>query len=188
MLSDIVEQQQERDKEDPDMKAWTFVSIKVHQGPLSSNHPDSKGSFYNILVQWEDGSEKFEPLDVMIEDDPVSLGRYVEENDLLNTSGWKSLKRIISNKTRRQCMIYHAKQNKGPVYQFGIQVPCNVKEAYALDLKNGSTKWGHAMKSERDSLIEFNTFKDHGKIINVNGYKRIVDFVFAVKHDLRHKA
>jgi Reverse transcriptase (RNA-dependent DNA polymerase) len=44
------------------------------------------------------------------------------------------------------------------------------------------------MRSEIDSLNEFNTFKDHGKIVYVNGYKRIVvHFVFALKHDLRHK-
>jgi hypothetical protein len=45
------------------------------------------------------------------------------------------------------------------------------------------------MKSEIDSLNEFNTFKDHGKIAYVNGYKRIVvHSVFAVRHDMRHRA
>jgi hypothetical protein len=40
---------------------------------------------------------------------------------------------------------------------------------------------GDAMKSEIDSLNEFNTFKDHGKIAYVDGYERIV--VHLVKLD-----
>jgi hypothetical protein len=100
MLSDIVEHQQERDEEDPENKSWTFVSIKDHQGQLLSNHPDDKGSSFNVLVHWEDGLETFEPLDVMTKDDPVSLARYAE-NESINTSGWKRLKSITSNKSRQ---------------------------------------------------------------------------------------
>jgi hypothetical protein len=125
----------------------------------------------------------------MIKDDPVSLARYTEENDVLNTSGWKRLKSVASNKSRLLRMISQAKQNKGPVYQLGVQVPRNVKEAYALDMTIGNTKWGDAMKSEIDSLNEFSPFKDHRKVAYVNGYKPIVvHFVFAVKHDLCYKA
>jgi hypothetical protein len=57
--------------------------MKDHQGPLLRNHPNYNGSSYSILVQWENCSKTFEPLDVMIKDDPVSLARYAEENDLL---------------------------------------------------------------------------------------------------------
>jgi hypothetical protein len=35
---------------------WKFHCITSHQGPLSPNHPDySKGSQYNVLVEWETG-------------------------------------------------------------------------------------------------------------------------------------
>jgi hypothetical protein len=45
------------------------------------------------------------------------------------------------------------------------------------------------MKEEVNSLFAFSTFKDHGKISFLEGYKNIiVHFVFAVKYDLRHKA
>jgi hypothetical protein len=90
------------------------------------------------------------------------------------------MNRLI-NKTRRKPIT--------PTYQFGIQVPRNVKEAYALDAKNGNTKWQQAMQEEIESLNEYNTFQDKGKIKFLDEYKRIVvHFVFAVKHDLRHKA
>jgi Reverse transcriptase (RNA-dependent DNA polymerase) len=56
-----------------------------------------------------------------------------------------------------------------------------------LDKKNGNTKWQDAMQEEINSLLDYSTLK--GKIKYLRGYKNIhVHFVFAVKHDLRHKA
>jgi len=72
---------------------------------------------------------------------------------------------------------------------FGIQVPRTAKEAIEIDKKNGNTHWQDAMKAEISQLFEYETFKDKGYKVFVNGYKKIrVHFVFAVKHDLRHKA
>ena len=34
---------------------WKFKQITAHQGPLSSTHPDYKGSSYNLTVEWENG-------------------------------------------------------------------------------------------------------------------------------------
>jgi uncharacterized cupin superfamily protein len=53
-LSEIIERQHEAEQSDPD-RAWIFKGIKNHQGPMTSKHPDYKGSAYNVLVQWEDG-------------------------------------------------------------------------------------------------------------------------------------
>jgi Reverse transcriptase (RNA-dependent DNA polymerase) len=45
------------------------------------------------------------------------------------------------------------------------------------------------MTKEIDNLHSYNTFKDMGPVKYVNGYKKIiVNFIFAIKHDLRHKA
>ena len=45
------------------------------------------------------------------------------------------------------------------------------------------------MQEEINSLLDYSTFEDKGKIKYLTGYKNIrVHFVFAVKHDLRHKA
>jgi hypothetical protein len=58
-----------------------------------------------------------------------------------------------------------------------------------LDKKNGNTKWQDAMQEEINSLLDYSTFEDKGKIKYLTGYMNIhVNFVFAVKHDLRHKA
>jgi hypothetical protein len=78
---------------------------------------------------------------------------------------------------------------KGPVYNFGILIPRNVKHAFELDEANGNTLWKDAMSKEIDNIQAYNTFKDMGTVPYVPGYKKIiVHFVFAIKHDLRHKA
>jgi hypothetical protein len=138
---------------------------------LTTNHPDYKGSIYNVLVQWEDGSQSYKPLQLMITDEPMTLATYAKEHDLLTTPGWKRLKPIAAdldrNKLRLRIMVHQynvskGKHSKGPIYKFGIQVPRNVKEAYALD-KNGNTKWTDAMNEEISSLLEFSTFKTFEK-------------------------
>ena len=47
-----------------------------------------------------------------------------------------------------QYHVCQGKRTKGPVYQFGIQIPRNVKEAMELDLNSGDTKWQDAMQDE----------------------------------------
>ena len=55
-----------------------------------------------------------------------------------------------------------------------IEVPKNVKQAYALDIKNGNSKWSDAMNEEITSLHKYNTFKDHGKISYVPDKVRLI--------------
>ena len=77
-----------------------------------------------------------------------------------------------------------------PLYQFGFRVPRSPQDAKEIDKTNGDTKWQDAMALEIDQLNEYNTFKDQGKgVAAPTGYKKIrVHFVFAVKHDGRHRA
>jgi len=126
----------------------------------------------------------------MIKDDPITLAKYAQENNLLNTPSWKRLKSITNTHPNLKLFINKTKtKSNAPSYQFGIQVPRNVKEAPALDERNGNTKWNDAMQAEIQSLNEYNTFKDQGNIKFLEDYKRIVvHFVFAVKHDFCHKA
>jgi len=135
---------------------------------------------------------------MFIKDDPITVAVYARKNNLIDLPGWKRLKyiasKIVRNKRTLRQLIHRihvskGKRTSGPIYQFGIQVPRNVKEAYKLDKENGNTLWEDAMKEEIESLLGFNTFEDKGKIPFLTGYKNIiVHFVFAVKHDLRHKA
>ena len=137
----------------PEEKIWTFTEVKAHQGPLKRSHKDYKGSLYNVLVRWDDGSETYEPLEMIIKDDPVTLAAYAKRHNLLNKPGWKKLKaiawRLVHDSYGNHHLEYNVmanKHNSGPIFQFGIQVLRNVKHAYKRDIKNGNTKWHDAME------------------------------------------
>ena len=72
-------------------------SITDHEGPLTERDANYKGSSFNVKIQWEDGSQSWEPLDIVRRDDPVTCAQYAKEHNLLNTPGWKSLKRLVKN-------------------------------------------------------------------------------------------
>jgi hypothetical protein len=86
-------------------------------------------------------------------------------------------------------MIQQTKVNhpqKGKVYNFGILAPRNVKKAFELDKAYGNSLWKDA---EIDNIQAYKTVRNMGKFRLVDGFKKIiVHFVFADKHDLRHKA
>jgi hypothetical protein len=171
-LCDTIETEEDQSI-NPEEPPWTFKSIEGHKGPLNKGHPYWKGSSYNILIQWENGSQTYEPLDIMAADDPITLAIYACPNNVLDTPGWKCFQNIASkiakehnmiNKMIHQYNVSKGKRTNGRIFKFGIQVLRNIKEAYEIGAKNMNTKWQDAMKEEVDSLLQFITFIDHGKI------------------------
>jgi hypothetical protein len=59
-LSKIIENQLDQQANNADA-IWIFQGIKSHHGPITSTNTDYKGSSYNLLVEWKDGSETLEP-------------------------------------------------------------------------------------------------------------------------------
>ena len=145
---------------------WKFREILDHEGPLSPHHPRYKGSSHNVRLRWTDASETWEPINIVGKDDPVTLAAYAKEHNLVDTPGWKFLRRYthrakhlrrMLNQTRRQS------KNNSPRYKFGVQVPRNVKEAHTLEDANGNTLWDDAIKLELGQLNDYSAFKDAGR-------------------------
>ena len=44
---------------DPSEQFYKFKEVVGHQGPLKQGYPDYKGSRYNLMTHWEDGSYTF---------------------------------------------------------------------------------------------------------------------------------
>ena len=172
---------------------WKFKRITAHEGPLKPNHPNYKGSTYNVMVEWEDGEITSEPLGIIAADDPVTCALYAKEHDLLDLDGWKRFRGIAKHEKKLFCMANQAKlcsYHTAPKYKYGYEVPRDYSHAVQIDKKCGNTKWQDATKLERQSQDEYKTFEDWGyKAEPPKGYKKIrVHLVFDVKHDGRHKA
>ena len=185
-------------EEDPD-SLFKFRDIIAHQGPLESTDPNHKGSKYNVMVEWETGEITYEPLALISKDDPITCAVYAKKHDLLDTTGWKHLKRYAKTSKR---LIRAVKQSRirqvraSARYQHGFQVPKDYNDAMRLDKENGNTHWQDAMDLELTQIHEYKVFRDtgkakfhNGKVVIPDGFQKIrVHFVYAVKHDGRFKA
>jgi hypothetical protein len=170
---------------------WKFKRITGHEGPLESHHNSYKGSKYNVMIEWENGEITSEPLSNIATDDPVTCAIYARENGLLDLPGWKRFKSIAKKEKKYIRMVKQAKLRSfctSKQYQYGVEIPRNYEDAMRLDRQNGNDLWSNAIKEERDSIASYKVFINYGNKPPA-GYKRIrVHFVFAVKHDGRHKA
>ena len=171
-------------EEDPD-SLFKFRDIVAHQGPLE--------------VEWESGEVTYEPLTLISKDDPITCAVYAKKHDLLDTTGWKHLKRYAKTSKRliravKQSRIRHVRASAR--YQHGFQVPKDYNDAIRLDKGNSNTHWQDAMDLELTQIHEYKVFKDtgkaqfhNGKAVTPDGFQKIrVHFVYAVKHDGRFKA
>ena len=95
-------------EEDPD-SLFKFRDIVAHQGPLESTDPNHKWSKYNVMAEWESGEVTYEPLTLISKDDPITCAVYAKKHDLLDTTGWKHLKRYAKTSTR---LIRAVKQSR----------------------------------------------------------------------------
>ena len=165
---------------------WQFKRI------ISHNIPKGDTQYY-VKIEWETGEVTDEPLSKVAKDAPVECALYAQENNLLDTPGWKRFKRMANRQKKLLRMVNQAKLSSfrhAAKYMFGYEIPKNYKHALILDQKNGNTKWQDAIQLEIVQLHDYATFKDLGFGTSVPvGYRKItVHFVFAVKHDGRHKA
>ena len=144
-------------EEDPD-SLFEFRDIVAHQGPLESTDPDHKGSKYNVMVEWESGQVTYEPLTLISKDDPITCAVYAKKHDLLDTTGWKHLKRYAKTSKRliravKQSMTCQVRASAQ--YQHGFQVPKDYNDAIRLDKKNSNTHWQDAMDLELTQIHEY---------------------------------
>ena len=70
----------------------SYSAILDHQGPLENHYPKYKGSLYNVLIQWDDGTQTWEPLNFIGKQDPMTLACYAHDKGMLNKPGWKFLR------------------------------------------------------------------------------------------------
>ena len=105
---------------------YKFRAITGHQGPLSPQAENYKGSKYNVMVEWETKEITEETLSLIAADDPVTCAVYAKKHGLIHLDGWKRLKPIAKNQKQLTRAINQSKirQVRGSaVYQFGFLIP-----------------------------------------------------------------
>ena len=114
---------------------YRFKCIKDHKGPYTSSDPEYNGSSYNLLIEWETGEQTWEPLSNIIASDPYTCAVYAKEHDLLNTPGWKLLKRHARTARRLIRTLKKSKYRQARAsrkYKHGWEVPETMHMHYNL--------------------------------------------------------
>ena len=114
----------------------------------------------------------WEPLSSIIADDAYSCSVYTKKFDLLNTEGWKQLKRHARTARRLIRTLKKSKhrQTKGTKRnEHGWEVPRDFTHALQLDVQNGNTKWKDAIDLEIRQIKEYQVFKDNRKVVYEKG-------------------
>ena len=175
--------------DDSGEKLWTFKEIQGHK-----RHGSRKDK-WKVKVLWDNGETSWEPLDTMKETDPITLAHYAERKKITKLGGWRWTLRYLSNGStirtlRKLLKINKKKMKKGTVYQFGVAVPRNTRQAYLFDEQNGNTAWSDAIDEELSKISTYGTFEMLGENEGPPiGYTRIpMHMCFAVKWDGRRKA
>jgi hypothetical protein len=129
---------------------------------------------WQVYCQWKDGSTSWENLAGLKESHPIETAEYAVTKgiDLEPAFNWwvphvlKKHNWIISLVCKRTTRYLKR------THKFGIEVPKTVKEALALDRKNGSTLWVDAIAKEmREVRIALNILPD-GRSVPI-GYQKI---------------
>ena len=171
-----------------------------------------------MKVKWYTGETSLLDADVLREDCPSMLAKYIIENPIERTrhgfwNQWaqQTIKDIHLTVRRLRSMFVGgtdiadlpfrmarrlSKRKKKshmshePTVQFGVPVPRNVKEAHEMDKQNGDNRWKEAIEKEMKGLHDHQTFKFLDPKTNPPaGYQFApLRMVFAVKPDGRRKA
>ena len=128
------------------------------------------GSSYNLLIGWETGEMTWEPLSYIIASDPYTCAVYAKEHDLLNTPGWKLLKRLVRTASRLATTLKKSKYRQAKAsrqYKHGWEILRDYTHAILLDIQNGNNKWKEAtpIDLEIEHFKEYQVVKDYGKAV-----------------------
>ena len=179
-------------QDDSDAEYWEFDEVVDHR---YSKDPDRKGKV-DVKLNWTNHEEStWEPMEAIKKDDPITLAKYAEANDLLRLSVWSWARRYLKNEKKftralNQVHLNAKRCGRGIRYKFGVQVPRTIQEARDLDRRAGNNKWMDAVMKEVNLLRDlYQCFKpaDEGEI--TDEYQKIpLLWVFDVKFDGRYRA
>ena len=174
------------DGDDPDNELWNCSRVVEHR--------IKKGTTVQVKCQWKDPNKSLTWVDMsaLALQDPVPILRYAKTKHLLSDIHFRHLVNYCTGEAPSNlARAFKAKIMPGtPKYKFGVQVPVGLKQAFALDKRNGNNDWENAIKKELKQLFDYNTFKKlkPGEVLPTE-YKKIpYHIIFDVKFDLRRKA
>ncbi|HSN67533.1 MAG TPA: reverse transcriptase domain-containing protein [Fusibacter sp.] len=158
---------------------------------------------WSFYVVWKTGDGAWVSLKTLKDSHPLELAEYAVAHNIDDEPAFEwwvkkvltMLDRVVMAAKARISAVGKRKRKHIPLEKFGVQIPRSVKDALALDEKNGNTLWRDAIYKEMANVrIAFKewtegTKEDIQKKRKLVGYQQIFcHMIFDVKMDLTRKA
>jgi hypothetical protein len=118
---------------------------------------------WQVCCHWKDGSTSWESLADLEESHPIETAKYAVTKGLDHEPAFNWWVPHVLKKCDQMISLVHKRTTRylKRTHKFGIEIPKTVKEALALDRKNGNTLWADAIAKEmREVRIAFNILPD----------------------------
>ena len=91
----VLNHHEKEDQEDESL--YKFRAITDQHGPLKKSDPNSNGSLYNVMNEWETVEITEEPLSIIAQNDSVACASNGKKHTLLHLHEWNMLKHIAKH-------------------------------------------------------------------------------------------
>jgi hypothetical protein len=111
---------------------------------------------WQLCIQWKDGTTSWERLADLKESNPVETAEYAVTRGIEDEPafGWWV---NFTLKKRERIILAVKKRVLKKTHKFGICVPKNADEAYAIDKEDGNTLWADDIAKEMKNVrVAFN--------------------------------
>ena len=177
--------------------AWKPCLVSDHK-VRKVRHPKDKSKskrYLTVLVHWFDDEEpSWIDINAIRLSDPLLLLDYARNKGITKSwPGWEFLQDYDDNDKvsdlRQAFKAVVQGESRAPKYEFGVEVPRNVRHALQLDEQNGNHLWRESIEKELKQIQDYKTFRAVKKGESLMDYTRIpYHIIFAVKVDGRRKS
>ena len=142
---------------------------------------------WQLLIAWKDGSEEWIPLSIMKESNPLEVAEFAVAHDIADEPAFAWWVPFTLRKRDNIVSAVRARV-KRVTHKYGVAIPRSIKEAFALDLKNGNTLWRDSLEKEMSNLRVAFDILDDGVNPPPGWTKSSGHIIFDVRMTLERKA
>jgi hypothetical protein len=105
---------------------------------------------WSMLIEWTDGRRQWVDLKLLKHSNQLQVAEYAAARGLTEEPAFAWW---VPYTLRKRDVIVSAVKARRTTHKYGIEVPRSLKEALALDVKNGNNYWSEAVGKEMGTIV-----------------------------------
>ena len=112
----------------------------------------SPAKVWSMLIKWTDDHQQWVDLKLWKQSNQLQVANYATASGLAEEQGFAWW---VPYTLKKRDVIFLAVKARRTTHQYVIEVPCSLKEALALNARNGDKYWSDAVAEEMGALLLF---------------------------------